>query len=125
MVYLARFSLALIFIWFGALKVLGISPVAEVIAQAFPLIAHSNILYTMLAWGEVLLGIGILFPRITRFVGFVMIAHLAVATISVLWSAQAYAGGLPALSMIGEFVIKNLALIALAGMLCQHQQPTR
>ncbi len=119
MVYFARFSLALIFVWFGSLKIVGISPVAGVIAQAFPLIAHSKILYGMLGWGELALGIGILFPRITRIIAVLMIAHLTIATVSVLISEQAWSGGFPVLSTVGEFVVKNLALIALLGLLCQ------
>ena len=115
--WFARASLALIFIWFGALKLTGVSPVVDVIEKAMPLITKYAVLYSMLGYLEVALGVGILIPRITRVVAWGMVGHLTFATLSVLVSAQSFNGGFPALSVVGEFVIKNAALVAVALLL--------
>lgn len=112
--WFARVALALIFIWFGALKIVGVSPVASVIEQAMPFLTRSPALYAALGWFELLVGLGILIPRITRIVAWLMVVHLTVATLSVLFSAQSWSGGFPMLSVVGEFVVKNAALIAVA-----------
>ena len=107
-----RFSLALVFIWFGLLKLLNISPVFDVIANAYPFITVNPAVYFSLALFEIILGIGILIPRFIQWIGWIMIFHLAFATLGVLLSPQAFIGGFPALSIIGEFVVKNFVLIA-------------
>ena len=112
-----QLSLALIFIWFGALKLAGISPVVSVIAQAMPIIARYPILYTLLALFELAVGFALLMPRLTRIAAWLIVGHLIFATGSVLISPQAFESGFPALSVVGEFVIKNLALVALALLL--------
>ena len=115
--WFARFSLGIIFVWFGILKLIGVSPVIPVIEQSFPFIAKSQTMYAMLGWFEVVVGVGILIPAITTVMSILIIAHLIIATTGVLISPQSFINGFPVLSVVGEFVIKNIALIALTLML--------
>jgi len=113
----SRFSLGIIFVWFGILKLTGVSPVIPVIEQSFPFIVKSHMFYAILGWFEVVVGIGILIPALTMVVSMLIIAHLIIATMGVLISPQSFINGFPVLSVVGEFVVKNLALIALALMI--------
>lgn len=107
-----RVSLALVFVWFGVLKIAGVSPVVGIIAKSYPFIAEIPTFYFLLALLEIVLGIGILIPRLVSLSAWIMVGHLLVATLGVLLSPQAFAGGFPLLSVVGEFVVKNFVLIA-------------
>lgn len=122
---LLRFSLALIFLWFGFLKIFNVSPVFDIIASAYPFITNHIILYQFLAVLEIAIGIGMLVPKLTRISSWVMIGHLAVATLGVLLSSQAFLGAFPLLSVVGEFVVKNIVLIAGAWVVLVDSKRTR
>ena len=62
---LLRISLAVIFIWFGVLKPLGMSPAEALVAKTvywFP----SDLIIPILGWWEVAIGIGLLFRKLIR-----------------------------------------------------------
>ncbi len=108
---LLRVSLALVFLWFGLLKLFDVSPVFDIIAQSYPFITNHHALYLLLGVLEIALGIGILIPKTSVISAWVMVGHLAFATLGVLLSPQAFSGAFPLLSVIGEFVVKNFVLI--------------
>lgn len=107
-----KFSLAFVFIWFGFLKLLNVSPVLDVIAHAYPFFAVHPTAYLGLAVLEIALGIGILISRFIWPIGWIMVFHLFIATFGVLLSPQAFIGNFLVLSIVGEFVVKNFVLIA-------------
>lgn len=117
---LLRLSLSCIFLWFGLLKIFSVSPVYDIILVAYPVIAQSYILMFLLAILEIAIGIGVLVPRISTAVLWIMIAHLLMATIGVFHSSYAFTEGFPVLSFAGEFVVKNFALISGALILISH-----
>lgn len=106
------FSLSLVFIWFGALKFFGISPVNQIIGEAYPWITENRIWYFGLAIFEIGIGVGLLVPGSRRLSAWIMAAHLLFATFGVLFSPQAFAENFPFLSLAGEFVVKNFVLVA-------------
>lgn len=109
---LLKYAFALIFIWFGVLKLISSSPALFMIEQALPFnLGKSSLVMLFIAVFEILIGVGLLFDRFLRLAAFLMMAHLLVATLSVLIT-QGFAPAFPALSLAGEFVIKNLALMA-------------
>jgi len=60
-----RLSLAIIFIWFGALKPFGLSPAEELVKSTvywFP----PDLFVPILGWWEVAIGVGLLFRRLIR-----------------------------------------------------------
>lgn len=109
---LLRISLAIVFIWFGLLKLFGESPVVDVISQAYPWIAESPKLFFALGLLEVILGVGLFVPHLVTLSAWAMVGHLLVATFGVLISPQAFIDHFPLLSVAGEFVVKNIVLIA-------------
>jgi uncharacterized membrane protein YkgB len=120
-----RISLGLTFIWFGALKAAGVSPVASLVAHTMPFL-DPHWFVPALGVFEVVLGIALMMRRNLRIVVPVLIAHLAgTFLVLVTQPALAFQHGNPLLlSTIGEFVVKNVILIA-AAMVLASRLPAR
>ncbi|MEK7514788.1 MAG: DoxX family membrane protein [Patescibacteria group bacterium] len=111
-VSLLRISLGIVFLWFGLLKVLGMSPVGYVVQSAYTLLPLEQFL-VILGLFEIVVGIGLLTKRALRFV-FALLWIEMLGTFIALASAPALfmRESLFALTVEGEFVIKNLVLVA-------------
>lgn len=125
----ARISIFVIYFWFGLLKALNLSP-ATPLAQA--LTAHTigmqyfNTSFKTLAVFECILGILFLIPALTRLSIALIIAHLGVVS-SPLVIVPSVAFTHPLVPTLeGQYIIKDLAILALAvGILAQRQLPSR
>jgi putative oxidoreductase len=108
-----RVALGLVFLWFGALKLLGVSPVTELIQKSFPFLPGHLFLLVLGAW-ELLIGVGIVLKRSLRCVLILLVIHLAGTFIALCLNPRLFfVHGSPLLlTAEGEFVIKNLVLIA-------------
>jgi uncharacterized membrane protein YphA (DoxX/SURF4 family) len=67
-----RLSLAFVFIWFGALKLVGASPVIDLINKTYPFLPEP-LFCTILGAIEVLTGIGLLF-HFTRSLALILLS---------------------------------------------------
>jgi len=108
-----RISLGIVFVWFGLLKVIGRSPVAELVSHTvYWLPAHVAV--PLLGGWEMAVGLGLLFRvamRLTLLLFWMLLA--GTFQVLVLRPEIAFQGGNPMmLTTEGEFVIKNLVLIA-------------
>jgi putative oxidoreductase len=110
-----RLSLALVFVWFGALKLTGDSPVAGLIGATLPFL-DPDITVPALGLVEVVLGVALAVGRAPRVVLLVLAGHLTGTFLSFLTAPQfMFDGGNPLLlTADGEFVLKNLVLISAA-----------
>jgi uncharacterized membrane protein YphA (DoxX/SURF4 family) len=114
-----RVSLAVIFIWFGLLKPLGLSPAAPLVLQTvewMPLLEPSTWL-GIIGWWEVLIGVTFLFRRTLRF-AIALLALQMVGTFmplvilpGVTFQENRFPYGL---TMEGQYIIKNLLIISAA-----------
>lgn len=114
-----RISLAIIFIWFGILKPLGLSSVeAMVIATIswLPLLTDQQWV-SVIGWWEVLIGVGFLFKKTIR-MALVLLALQMGGTFMplVMLPEVVYQPGyIPfGLTMEGQYIIKNLLVISAA-----------
>ena len=108
-----RLALGLIFLWFGALKIFGSSPVIQLIQETFTFLPIRLFVLTLGVW-EMLIGIGIILKRALRCVLVLLSAHL-IGTFVALWlnPQHFFVQGFPlSLTADGEFVMKNLVFIA-------------
>lgn len=109
----AIWTLAFVFILFGILKVLDISPVREIVEESFFIFEH-NWAFFMLGLIEVILGIGLLIKKTRKYAAILIIGHLlgtiatAILTPSITFDSQTV------VTTHGEFVAKNFVLIAVA-----------
>ena len=114
-----RVSLALVMIWFGALKVANISPVSQLVADTIPFFDGSWFV-PLLGGFEVVLGIALLAGRNLLVLGGLVVHLLGTFAVLVNQPDLAFQQGNPLLLTVeGEFVVKNLVLLsaglALAG----------
>jgi uncharacterized membrane protein YkgB len=112
-VTLLRIAVAVVFIWFGVLKVVGRSPVEELVASTVYWLPAENFVRFLGVW-EILVGVGLLVPvalRVTLLLFWMQMAGTFLVLI--VNPGESFVDGNPfLLSTIGEFVIKNLVLIA-------------
>lgn len=116
-------SLALLFLWFGALKVAGSSPVTLLVSSTLPWF-DPDLLMPALGALEVLLALGVLISRTRRLVLVMLAAHLSGTFLSFVMAPELmFQDGNPLLlTADGEFVLKNLVLISAALLLTAHSR---
>lgn len=110
---LLRVSLAIVFIWFGLLKVLDVTPVTELVAETVYWV-DPDWFVPLLGWVEVAVGVGLLFDKALRIVLPLFLLQIA-GTFLVLViqpDVSFQDGNLFKLTVEGEFVIKNLVLLS-------------
>jgi uncharacterized membrane protein YkgB len=125
---LARYGLVVVIGWIGLLKFTGYeakgieplvanSPFMSWIYDAFSVTTFSTLLGVLEVATAVLLAVKPWWPRVSA-VGSVLAIGLFVATISFLFTTpgigEPTGGGFPALSMTGQFLIKDVALLGIA-----------
>lgn len=113
----ARFSIFLIFFWFGLIKILGLSaasPLAMALTEKTVGGQYFDVLFYTLAIVECIIGILFLFPKATRIVVPLLLFHMIIVC-SPLILVPAYTWqqfGIPTLE--GQYIIKNAVVIAVA-----------
>lgn len=114
-----RLALAIVFVWFGLLKPLGLSPVDPLVittVDALPLFSPEQWL-VIIGWWEVAIGLAFLQPFTTR-LALVLLAPHMVGTFAPLLIAPGLTfqeGRVPyAPTLQGQYIFKNLVLIAAA-----------
>lgn len=123
---MVRLSLGLVFVWFGALKAAGDSPVLALVSATLPW-AEPQLLMPVLGVVEILLGVGLLLGRAQRLLLLLLAAHLSGTFLTFVVAPELiFQHGSPLLlTADGEFVLKNLVLISAALLLVARAHPTR
>lgn len=121
---IARIALFVVFFLFGILKLLGLSP-ADELARDFTnhmgMGAHFDLMFMGLAAFECVIGLLFLFPKLTTIAVVAMLAHLAfVSSPIILYPAGTWTDSFVP-NLAGQYIIKNLALVALGLGLIAHQ----
>lgn len=117
---LLRIALGVVFFWFGALKLTGATPVAQLVRDSVPFISPPSWLVPALGVFEVGIGLCLLAGAALPVVLPLFVGHM-IATFSVLVMQPdvAFMRGDPLLlSVTGEFVVKNLVLLAAGIAVC-------
>jgi uncharacterized membrane protein YkgB len=111
-ILLLRLALAIVFIWFGALKVFGQSPVADLVADTAYWLPSEFVVKSLGVW-EIIVGIGLLFPVALRLtLALFWLQMLGTFLVLLMHPDRAFDGNPLLLTLTGEFVVKNLVLIA-------------
>jgi putative oxidoreductase len=118
-----RVLLGLVFVWFGALKVTGDSPVGDLVAGTLPW-ADRDLVLPVLGGVEVLLGIALVAGIGLRLALPALVAHLAGTFLTfVMLPGQMFQDSNPLLlTESGEFVAKNLVLVCAGLVLIAYTQ---
>lgn len=116
----AHLALFIVFVWFGALKVFGLSPASALVTELFnstlgmfvPFGADTFIL--ILGWIEVLIGFLFIVPRMERVAMVLLIPHMITTIMPLFLLTSVTWTGYLQPSLEGQYIIKNLVIIALA-----------
>lgn len=116
-----RLLLGAVFVWFGALKVTGSSPVYELVSRTLPWFP-GHTATSVLGALELVLGLALVLGLLPRVVLPVLVAHLAGTFLTfAMVPAMMFRDANPLLlTEDGEFVVKNLILIS-AGLVLLTQ----
>ena len=119
----ARTALFIVFFWFGVIKLLGVSP-ATALAMALTVKtvgpAHFEVLFKSLAVFECAIGVLCLIPRAMRLVVLLLCIHMAVVCAPLLLVPEYTWQSLLVPTMDGQYIIKNVLVIATAIGLAAH-----
>lgn len=115
-----RIALAVVYVWFGALKILGLSPVADLVASMVPFVpAESAVMGIGVA--EVLLGLALAVGVFVPWIAAAQVAHLfGTFLVFVVHPEVAFDGNPFAVTLEGEFIAKNLVLVTALIVVATH-----
>jgi uncharacterized membrane protein YphA (DoxX/SURF4 family) len=126
--WIARVSLFVIYFYFGFLKITGASPANDLaigFATHMGVGAYANELYLLLAVIECIIGVLILFPKLTRLAIFIMLGHMVLVSAPILLYPEAVWSAPFVPNLEGQYIIKNAALVALALGLVASTMPLK
>jgi uncharacterized membrane protein YkgB len=120
---LLRVSLAIVYIWFGALKVFETSP-AEVLVQETVYWFEPSIFVPILGIAEMMIGVGLLIKKWTPIVILLLLLHMFVTFFPIVIVPKlCFDTTLFCPTLIGQYIVKNLVLMAAAlTIIGKHQQ---
>ncbi len=123
---MARSSLFIIFVWFGALKVFGLSPASDLVQQLFmQTIPFMSFETFMVLFGlfEILIGLLFIIPKVERVVIPLLAIHMILTMLPLIVLPQITWTQFLVPTMEGQYIIKNIALISLAIGIAANLQP--
>ena len=117
-----RLTLGLIFFWFGILKLFDASPVTQLLKNTYSFLPLLPFAITLGVW-EVLVGIGLMLKRAMRFTLGLLWLHMTGTFVALLLApAFFFHHSNPLwLTVEGEFVIKNMVLVAAGLVIAGHE----
>lgn len=124
----ARLALFVIYFWFGFLKIIEVSPANPLVMQlqekTLPFLTFGQFI-VFFGLFEMLIGILFLFPKATRLAIFLFVLHM-LTTFMPLVLLPVVGWQKPFVPTLeGQYIIKNLALIALAISLTARLKPLK
>ncbi len=125
---LARFSLFLVFFWFGALKVIDLSGASAMVQSLFeatmPIMPFS-VFMVLFGLFEMLIGILFLIRGAERVVLPLLFVHMITTIMPLFLLTSVTWSGFLVPTMEGQYIIKNILIIALAIGITAQLQPIK
>jgi uncharacterized membrane protein YkgB len=110
-------SIAIVFIWFGILKVLGLSPAGGLVhalfEQTIPFLSFESF-YLFFGWLEVIIGILFLIPQMDRVVIPILFLHMITTAGPLFFLPNETWQSFLVPTLVGQYIIKNIVIIAVA-----------
>ena len=111
-VWLLRISLGVVFLWFGLLKIMDVSPVAELVSNTYYFFPAREFLLVLGIW-EMIIGLGLIFKIAIRATIGLLLLQMSGTFLSFFLAPEIFFNGnLFFLTTEGEFVIKNIVLVS-------------
>ncbi len=122
----ARFSIFVVYVWFGALKILGLSPASGLVHHLFSStisFMQFDTFYIIFAWFEVVIGVMFIIPKATRYVIPLLFIHMITTFMPLVFLPADAWSGFMVLTLTGQYIVKNLVIIAVAVGVAAHVHP--
>lgn len=123
---LARVSLFVVFVWFGALKIAHTSPanplVEELLSRTLPFLTFEKFILFFGIY-EMLIGITFLVPKLERVAIALLIPHMITTVLPLILLPQITWQGFLTPTLEGQYIIKNCVIVALAFSIAARLQP--
>jgi uncharacterized membrane protein YkgB len=120
-----RLSLAIIFIWFGLLKVFEYCPLGDFVCRTLPFLPPTLCLRALGSW-EVIIGVCLLFRGTLRLGVLMLLAHMVGTALPfVLLPDECFTHFPLALTVNGQYILKNLTLVSAALVIAGNTPATR
>lgn len=114
---LARVALFVVFFWFGILKIIGTSPanpmVMDLMHATLPFMTW-EVFIVMFSIYEMIIGISFLVPKLERFAVALLFPHMIMTILPLIFLPDMTWQGFLTPTLEGQYIIKNLVIIALA-----------
>ncbi|MBI5126552.1 MAG: hypothetical protein HZA80_02215 [Candidatus Taylorbacteria bacterium] len=123
---LARVALFIVFFWFGILKIIGTSPanplVKDLMETTLPFMTFEQFIIGFAIY-EMIIGIAFVLPRCERLAIALLLPHMMMTFLPLIFLAPVTWQGFMTPTMEGQYIIKNLVIIALAFGIAAHLSP--
>jgi len=109
-----RVAIAVVFVWFGALKVFGISPAGDLVASTVYVVDPALFVPVLGVW-EIVIGLCLLYRPLIRFGIFLLFVQLPGTFLPIVLLPEVVFTAVPyGLTVEGQYIIKNLVIIGAA-----------
>ncbi|PSQ70226.1 MAG: hypothetical protein BRD31_04080 [Bacteroidetes bacterium QH_2_64_26] len=112
--FILRIGLGIVFVWFGLLKPLGISP-AEDLVRSVVYVVPPDFFVPFLGWWEVAIGVGLLYRPFNRTAIFLLFLQMPGTLLPLVLLPEVCFTQVPwGLTLEGQYIIKNAVIIGAA-----------
>ncbi|TDD96571.1 hypothetical protein [Flavobacterium cellulosilyticum] len=113
-ILILRFAVAIVYIWFGSLKVIGISPAGELVEDTVYWF-RPEIFVPILGIVEVIIGFGLLIKRFIPVTIILLLVHMTATFFPIFILQKACFDAFPYCpTLVGQYIIKNVVIISAA-----------
>jgi uncharacterized membrane protein YphA (DoxX/SURF4 family) len=116
-------ALASVYIVFGLLKVFDRSPIKDLIVAAFPFM-QNQVLLILFGLSEVFLGLGLVIRKTRKAAALLIVLHVVSTFLTIIFAFNKLVSQ-SGLTLEGEFVFKNIILLAVAVFIFQIEQESQ
>ena len=112
--FVLRMGLGVVFVWFGLLKPLGVSPAADLVRRTVYFLPP-DIFLPILGWWEVVIGVGLLYRPLNRLAILLLFLQMPGTLLPLVLLPEVCFTQIPwGLTLEGQYIIKNAVLIGAA-----------
>lgn len=116
-VWMLRWAFAIVYVWFGTLKPLGISPAHDLVESTLGWMSFKTIVPVLGFW-EIIIGLMFLVPRLTKITLVMFMIHMLGTFLPMcLVMSSTYTSWPYGLTITGQYIVKNLVFLAAGGAL--------
>lgn len=112
--FVLRMGLGIVFVWFGLLKPLGMSPAEELVRRVV-YVVPPDLFVPLLGWWEIAIGVGLLYRPLNRTAILLLFLQMPGTLLPLVLLPEVCFTQVPwGLTLEGQYIIKNAVLIGAA-----------